>query len=307
MLTKYLTPLIIGENPFNIEHIHRQMDNTLHGVPAAKAAIDIACYDLMGKASSQPLYNLLGGRYQSVLEIPYVVGIQEPDKMAVEAKNSVERGYTNLKIKVGTSNPKQDVERIRAVREAVGESVHLRVDANQGWKNKACALSILKQVDDCQIDWIEQPVIAKDIVALAEIRRQISIPVMVDEGLHGDKEMREIITMQAADLINIKLMKCGGIYPALRLVSQAEMAGVECMIGSMIESSIATAAGAHLATAKKQIIANEMAGPLVFSRDLAPLDYRGSQLHLNTQPGLGIDVDETVMKELLVMEEIISE
>ncbi|WP_289140094.1 mandelate racemase/muconate lactonizing enzyme family protein [uncultured Brevibacillus sp.] len=305
ILAHYLAPLLIGEHPFSIEKIHDLMDQTVYGNPSAKAAIDIACYDLMGKAFEQPLYNLLGGKYYPVLDVPHVVGIQEPEKMAQEASEAIKQGYSSLKIKVGTSNSKDDVERIRAVRRAVGESVQLRVDANQGWKNKAFALSVLKQVEDCQIDWIEQPVLADDIAALAEIRNQTSIPVMADEGLQGNKEMREIVAMQAADLINIKLMKCGGIYPALKLVSQAEMAGMGCIIGSMIESSVATAAGAHLATAKKQIIANEMAGPLIFSSDLSPLDYRGSKLYLSDRPGLGIDIDESVLKEILVRQETI--
>ena len=122
------------------------MDQTVYGNPSAKAAIDIACYDLIGKASEQPLYNLLGGKYYPVLDVPHVVGIQEAEKKAQEAREVINQGYSSLKIKVGTSNSKDDVERIRAVRRAVGESVQLRVDANQGWKNKAFALSVLKQV-----------------------------------------------------------------------------------------------------------------------------------------------------------------
>lgn len=302
ILTRYLGPLLIDENPFNIEHIHNKMDQAIHGAPTAKAAIDIACYDLMGKGSGQPVYNLLGGRYHSFLTIPHVVGIQDVEGTVQESCTAVEQGYTSLKIKVGL-DPKEDVQRIRAIRKAVGAHVRIRVDANQGWKNRSTSLSILKQVEDCDIDWIEQPVMADDISALAGIRSQTSIPVMVDEGLHGHKDMLEVIEKKAADLINIKLMKCGGIYPALKLVSQAEMCGMDCIVGSMIESSVATAAGAHLALAKKVIIANEMSGPLLFSQDVASLDYRDNQLHVNTCPGLGIEVNEQIVKELTIMEE----
>lgn len=306
VLTKYLAPLVIGENPFHIERIHNRMAETLYGVPTAKTAIDIACYDLMGKVANQPVYNLLGGRYYSSLTIPYVIGIQEPEEMARDALMAVEQGYTSLKIKVGTDRTK-DVQRIRAVRKAVGDHVQLRVDVNQGWSNRATSLFVLKQVEDCGIDWIEQPVKANDITGLAEVRRYTTMPVMADEGLHGDKEMREIIAKQAADIINIKLMKCGGIYPALKLVAQAEMAGMGCIIGSMIESSVGTAAGAHLAIAKKNIIANEMGGPLIFSQDVAKLDYQGNRLHLNEKPGLGIEVREDMIENLAIIEECVAE
>ncbi len=300
VLHKKLAPAVLGADPFQIERIHEQMNAAIYGAPSAKAAIDIACYDLMGKASGQPVYNLLGGKYHDSLDVPFVISILAPDEMARQAAEAVEAGYKTIKVKVGT-NAALDVERIRAVRQAIGKDVLMRVDANQGWKSRATSMFVLKQVEDCQMDWIEQPVLADDITALAEIRRQTHIPVMVDEGVHGDREMREVIVKQAADKLNIKLMKCGGLYPALKLVAQAEMAGIECMVGSMVESAVATAAGAHLSTAKRNIIANEMVGPLMFSRDVARMDYRNSQLHLDEKPGLGLEVDETVIHELAAM------
>ncbi|WP_431809299.1 mandelate racemase/muconate lactonizing enzyme family protein [Brevibacillus agri] len=243
MLAKDIAPLVIGKNPFHIENIHRLMAEAVCYAPSAKAAIDIACYDLMGKAAGQPVYNLLGGKAHDFLTMPFVVSILPPEEMARQAAQAVQDGYTCIKIKVG-DDPAVDVKRISAVREAIGANIQLRVDANQGWRNVATTMRVLKQVEDCQLDWIEQPVLADDIIGLAEVRQKTFIPVMIDEGLHGDKEMREVIVRQAADLINIKLMKCGGLYPALKLVAQAEMAGMGCQVGSMVESCVATAAGA---------------------------------------------------------------
>ncbi|MGE5703182.1 MAG: mandelate racemase/muconate lactonizing enzyme family protein [Clostridia bacterium] len=299
MLVKDLAPQLIGENPFNLERIHAVMSSVVYHATTAKAAIDIACYDLMGKATGQPVYNLLGGKYHDSLAVPFVISILEPDEMARQAAQAIKDGYTSIKIKVG-GDPSVDVKRIRAVRKAIGEDVQLRVDANQGWRNVSTTLRVLKEVEDCRMEWIEQPVMADDLIGLAEVRQKTIIPVMVDEGLHGDKDMREVIVRQAADLINIKLMKCGGLYPALKLVAQAEMAGMDCQVGSMVESSIATAAGAHLSIAKKAIFSNEMVGPLMFSREVGSLTYEKNKLMLGGRPGLGVDVDEEKLRELTV-------
>lgn len=304
VLTKVLGPLMLDEHPFNIERIHARMNDALYRCPAAKAGIDIACYDLMGKMSAQPVYRLLGGLYHDSLTVPYVLSIREPEAMAQEAADAVANGYDSIKIKVGLHRD-TDIERVRAVRKAVGKSVKIRVDANQGWRNRSDTLYVLQRIEDCDIDWIEQPVTADDLVALADVRRQTILLVMVDEGLHDLRDMRQVIALGAADRINIKLMKCGGLYPALKLVSQAEMAGMECQIGSMVESSVATAAGAHLSVAKKNITSNEMVGPLMFTKDIGALHYEGSRLHLCDKPGLGIEVDEQTLAEMVCMNETI--
>lgn len=300
MLIKDIAPLLIGENPFSIEKIHQIMSSAVKHATTAKAAIDIACYDIMGKATGQPVYNLLGGRVHDTLSVPCVISILEPDEMARQAAEAVQDGYTSIKIKVG-DEPAVDVQRIRAVRQAIGQNVQLRVDANQGWRNAATTMRVLKQVEDCQLEWIEQPVLADDLIGLAEVRQKTCIPVMVDEGLHGDKEMREVIVRQAVDMINIKLMKCGGLYPALKLVAQAEMAGLLCQVGSMVESSVATAAGAHLSIAKRMIVSNEMVGPLMFARDVGSTDYHKNELIVSDRAGLGVDVDEESLREMSML------
>ncbi|MHA6259134.1 mandelate racemase/muconate lactonizing enzyme family protein [Sporosarcina sp. CAU 1771] len=298
-LQKTLAPVVIGENPFNIEKIHEKMDQAIFGAPSAKAAIDIACYDLMGKASNQPVYNLLGGQYHETLEVPQVISILPPEVVAKKAKQAIKDGYQSLKLKVGTDK-NLDILRIRAAREAVGPNVPLKVDANQGWKTSAESMYVLQQVADCKLDWIEQPVVASDIDALLEVKQKTNFPVMIDEGLHGNKEMREVIIKRAADVINIKLMKCGGIYPATHLVHQAELAGITCQVGSMVESAVASAAGLHLSLAKKAIQSNELVGPLMFSKDIGNLNYEIPFVYLSDKPGLGIEVDMDMLNELTV-------
>lgn len=298
LLKHNLIPKIIGQNPFNIGLIHKIMDSTVKYAPAAKAAIDIACYDLMGKATGQPLFNLIGGKYWDELEIPHVLSIDEPKEMAHQALQAVRQGFTTIKVKVGDKDLGKDIKRIASIRQAVGWNVKLRIDANQGWLNSANSLMVLKEIEDCKIDWIEQPVLADDIQGLARIRKQIAIPVMIDEGIHGDKDMLTAIRLDAVDMINIKLMKCGGIYPALRLVHQAAMANIKCQVGSMVESCIATSAGAHLSLAQQNIVSNEMVGPLMFTKDLGKMNYEGNRIKLLDAPGLGVEIDEEILKEL---------
>lgn len=297
VLKEKIAPALIGQDPMKIEKLHDIMDSAIYGAPAAKAAIDIACFDIIGKKWGQPAYQLIGGRFHEKFPITHVLSIGDPEQMAEEASVMMKKGYESFKMKVGT-DVKSDVERIKAVREKVGDHPAIRVDVNQGWKNSATALVAIRALKDLDIDWIEQPVVADDIDAMVEIKSKTDIPLMIDEGLKGSREMREIIGKQAAHKVNIKLMKCGGIYPAVKLAHQAEMAGIECQIGSMVESSIGSSAGFHVAFSKKIITSVELTGPLKFSKDIGNLHYDVPFICLNEKPGLGIDVDEQTLREL---------
>ncbi|WP_313800424.1 dipeptide epimerase [Cytobacillus sp.] len=302
ILKNTLAPVVMGKNPMEIEKLHDDMNQAIFGAPTAKAAIDIACFDIIGKKLQQPVYQLIGGRYHDEFPITHVLSIAEPEDMAVEAAAMVEQGYRSFKMKVGT-NVSLDVKRIQAVRSRVGEEIAIRVDVNQGWKNSATTLTALKQLQDCHLDWVEQPVVADDIDGMVEIKAKSVFPLMIDEGLKGPREMLEIIQKRAADKVNIKLMKCGGIYPAVKLAHQAELAGMECQIGSMVESSIGSAAGFHVAFSKKVITSVELTGPLKFSKDVGNLHYDVPFIRLTERPGLGVDVNDGMIRELTVFQE----
>ena len=304
VLKHQLVPAIIGENPMAFEKIHEKMNQAVKDVPAAKAAIDIACFDIAGKALQVPVYQLLGGRYHDQFPITHVLSIGTPEKMAEEAAKRVEMGYKSFKMKVGTEVAR-DVARIKAVRERVGNDIAIRVDVNQGWGNASTTLKGLRALQDLNIDWLEQPVISDDIDGMVEIKSKSDVPLMIDEGLRGVRELREIIAKRAADKVNIKLMKCGGIYPAMKLAIMAEMAGIECQIGSMVESSVGSAAGFHVAFSKKIMTSVELTGPLKFSKDIGNLHYDVPFISLTDKPGLGVDVDEAVIRELCVFSTVI--
>lgn len=297
MLKNTLAPLLIGKNPMEFERLHEIMDKAVYQAPAAKAAIDIACYDLVGKKLGVPVYQLLGGRYHEKFPITHVLSIGTPEKMAEEAATRIKEGYSSFKMKVGTE-VQDDVKRIQAVRAKVGDDIAIRVDVNQGWENSANTITAMQQLEHAGLDWLEQPVFADDFNGMVEVKAKTSTPLMMDEGLRGFRDMRELIEKKAAHKVNIKLMKCGGIYPAMKLAHMAEMAGIECQIGSMVESSIGSAAGFHVAFSKKAFKSVELTGPLKFSKDVGNLHYDVPFIKLNERAGLGVDVDETILQEL---------
>lgn len=208
---------------------------------------------LRGKSYKYQLYQLTGGRYHKKFPITHVLSIAEPQAMADEAARRVEMGYRSFKMKVGR-DVASDVARIKAVRERVGDEIAIRVDVNQGRVNSSTTMQALRELEKIGLDWLEQPVRADDIDGMVEIKEKTTIPMMIDEGVRGVCEMREIIAKRAADKVNIKLMKSGGIYPAMKLAHMAEMAGIECQIGSMVESSVGSAAGFHVAFSKKYLL-----------------------------------------------------
>ncbi len=291
-----LAPLLLNENPFSIDRIHQKFNDKIFGVPSAKAALDIALYDLMGKISGQPLYQLIGGKAHDEIQVPQVISIKDPKEMAEDAARFVAAGFRNIKIKVGT-NGTDDIERIKAVRNAIGKDIPLRVDANQGW-DRIEALKVIRETADCDVDWYEQPVKAHDMKALKEIKTVSHAKIMVDEGVHNIHDLVDVIEMRAADVLNIKLMKSGGIYPALALANLAEAAEMPCQVGSMVESAIATMAGAHLSISKSIIDTNEMVGPLMFTKDVAKVQYDGDVIQFSGAPGLGVEVDEEYVREI---------
>ncbi|WKA57848.1 dipeptide epimerase [Planococcus shenhongbingii] len=298
ILKNVLIPQIINQSPFDIEHIHHLMDATIARNPAAKAAIDIACYDLMGKAANQPVYNLIGGRAHDHLQYPKVLSIEAPEIMAEKAKKAMDQGFSSLKLKVGGTDSATDIARIYAVREAVGPEMPIRIDVNQGWKTVGHAVQTINQLADAQLTWIEQPIRMGDIRGLADIRKKTTTPIMADESVQTMEDVLEIIRLEAADYINIKLMKSGGIFPAIQMAKAAEAAGIIVQIGSMVESSVGSAAGYHAVMSRRNIQSAELTGPLLFAEEIGNLEYQLPYVNLSDQPGLGVEVDEKQLQKL---------
>ncbi|GGA90847.1 mandelate racemase/muconate lactonizing enzyme family protein [Ornithinibacillus halotolerans] len=281
---------IIGQNPLNIEVIHELMDRTIVGNTAAKAALDIALFDLKGKYMNAPLYQVLGG-YSNSFQTDVTIGINTPETMANEAKERVAQGFSILKIKAGL-NPEQDIEAVARIREAVGPSIRLRMDANQGW-TVADAVKVINTVERYQVEAVEQPLPFWDIDGMAYVRQKVSLPVMADESVHSPVDAFQVAKKQAADVINIKLMKSGGLYKAMSINNIAEAAGIQCMVGCMLESKIAITAGASLVAAKKNITEADM-DSFLYVKDIGingGLQLNNGKIILPDTPGLGIDLN----------------
>lgn len=298
-LTYNLIPAILGEDPLNIKLIHELMDDALVQNGAAKAAIDIACYDILGKTSNLPIYSLLGGRKKERPAIPKVLSILEPETLAQQAKEAIAEGYKEIKMKLG-KDPMRDIARVKAVREAVGIDVPIRVDVNQGWKTIQVAREAIRRLAPFNVSWVEQPISQMDVSLFKRLKQTTTIPLMADESMVTPENLRTLIKDESVDYINIKLMKSGGIYPAYQLATQAELFGISCQIGSMVESSIASAAAFHVALSKANIISTEVSGPTKFSLDTGNLTYDLPYVNIPSQPGLGIAVNEENIKKLTV-------
>jgi len=259
---------LIGMSPLRIEQDVEVMDSIVKGNPAAKAAIDIALHDIFGKITQKPLFMLMGG-YRTEVLTDLTLGIKPPREMAKDAEKAAKNGFIALKVKVGI-DPAEDVERIRLIREAVGDDIQIRIDANQGWTPKQ-----------------------------AVVRKDSPIPIMADESVHSPEDALHLIQAEAVDLINIKLMKSGGILKGRKIADVAEAAGIPCMIGCMGESEIGIAAGAHLAAAVKNIEYADLDSDLLLKDKLAKkggTKVKNSMRVFPKEYGLGIkELDEKLL------------
>jgi L-alanine-DL-glutamate epimerase-like enolase superfamily enzyme len=292
---KELAPALLGRDPCERSACMRAVDARASGVPTAKAALDIALHDLVGRAAGLPLYALLGGKAKEHLTISRVVGLKTPDAMAADAARHIADGFRTVKLKVGDAeDTRMDVKRVAAVREAVGPEVKIKIDVNQGWKTAGTAIPAARGMARYEPEYIEQPVHWRDLEGLAEVRLACGLPIMADEALHDARDVLRAVQLRACDLVNIKLMKSGGLLGALQLNAIAETAGYVCQVGTMVESSIASAAGLHLALALHNVHTVEMGGPLMLADDIGPLRqyYDRDRVSVPSGPGLGLAPDE---------------
>ena len=280
---------ILGRDVDDLEDVLKLVQSCIVHNTSAKAAVDMALWDLYGQLYNIPVYKLLGGARKTIVT-DITISVNEPEEMARDALSAIARGYDCLKVKVG-ANPTLDVARLAAVRRAVGNDVCIRIDANQAWQPKE-AVRILNQMQDqgLQIEFVEQPVKARDFEGLKYVTQRSYVPVLADESVFSPEDALTIMQMGAADLINIKLMKCGGLYNALKIASAAEVYGVECMIGCMLEAKISVNAAVELACAKKIITRIDLDGPVLCSEDpiLGGAVFNEKEITVSDGAGMGI-------------------
>ncbi|OPY65355.1 MAG: L-Ala-D/L-Glu epimerase [Syntrophorhabdus sp. PtaU1.Bin050] len=288
---RYLGPAILGMDPFDIEHILSAMDMALPGNLMAKAGVEIACQDIRGKALGVPLHRLFGGVLMERLETIGFVDIVPPEEAARLAEAFTREGYRFIKIKVGL-NAKEDVERVRVVRLTVGPDTCIRVDGNQGY-DRASAGKVCRALEPFNLQWIEQPLPYWDIEGLAALARDLTTSIAVDESIYGVHDVYRVAQAHAADIINIKLSKCGGITNSLKVANAAHAMGLSCFLGSCIETGLGSTAALHFAACCPNLHAGiEMDGSMPFKDDILaePLIPAYGTLPLPQGTGLGADV-----------------
>ena len=285
----HIAKSIIGKEVDELETLLQTVQKCIVKNTSAKAAVDMAIWDLYGQLYKIPVHKLLGGARKSIVT-DITISVNPPEEMARDALDAIKRGYDCLKVKVG-ANPALDVERLSAVRKAVGSEVCIRIDANQAWQPKE-AVRILNEMQDkgLKIEFVEQPVKAHDFEGLKYVTERSYVPVLADESVFSPEDAMTIMQMGAADLVNIKLMKCGGLYNALKIASAAEVFGVECMIGCMLEAKISVNAAVELACAKSIITKIDLDGPVLCSEDpiLGGAVFNEKEITVSDQPGMGI-------------------
>ena len=280
--------LLIGLSIESFEDVILRLHTSEIKNNSAKAAVDIALYDLYGQLYNAPVYKLLGGHRKELIT-DITISLNESEEMARDSLDAVNNGFRTLKVKVG-NDPEKDIQRLKRISEVVGHGIHLRIDANQGWTAKE-SVYVFQKMEDAgiRIELVEQPVKAHDLNGLKFVTDHISVPVVADESAFSPQDVSKIIQMRAADMINIKLMKTGGIYNALKICDMAEHAHIECMIGCMMESKISVTAAAHLAGAKSIITKCDLDTPILCREDVIEGGalYKGDRIIVSNEPGFG--------------------
>jgi muconate cycloisomerase len=294
-----LAAAVIGEDPFAIAHLVGKMDQTLDGVEEAKAGIEMALWDIKGKALDTPVYNLLGGKVRERIPLSYSIPFGTPEQMAAFAAEKAEAGHRTIKVKVGSEDGARDIAAVKAIREAIGPNLRLRVDGNMGWPTAKHAIRMIRAMEPWNLELVEQPLPAHDLDGMAEVRRNIGVPLMADESVRDPRSAMEVIKRGAADIANVYVTEAGGLLKATRIFAMCEAAGMPCMIGSMPEFGIGTAAQIHLGVAMTNLGPDSDAcGVLYHEEDLLKpaLKIENGFSYPPEGPGLGVTIDQAVFE-----------
>lgn len=295
-----LTPRVVGEDAHRINRVNYIMEEAVGGNLTAKAGVNLALYDILGKEAGLPVTKMLGG-FKDRIQTSISIGILPLEATVAKAKGYIADGFKVLKLKCGL-DPEDDIRRAMAVREAVGRDILLRLDANQGY-DVATALRVvdaLENIYGVDIELIEQPTPAGELGQLKEVTGASSVPIMADESVQSILDTFVVTAGQMADLINIKLMKTGGITGALRVNHIAQAGGIPAMVGCMSESIVSVSAGLHFACSQRNIEYADLDSHFDFERDVARGGARFEEGYLYPldRPGYGIEVDEGYLEEL---------
>jgi muconate cycloisomerase len=301
----YLVPAILGLSTINVESILLAMDAAHYGASFAKAGVEMAVLDATGKALGRPIYELLGGLVRDRVNLSYSVANQDVAADLEEIRWLLSEGFKVLKIKTGVLEPKAEIERMRAIRQLVGADFDLRIDFNQGGSRDQ-ALRLCRALEQFLPTFIEQPLKGFDLDGMAELTRSLDVPIMADESVLSWEQGFQVVKRGAADILNIKIAKTGGIVRAKKVAAMCEAAGIPCYAGAMWESGIGIAGSLHFACSTPAVKygSDFYTGTHLTSDDLIvdSLQIVDGDILVPHGPGLGIEVDWDAVERYRVRE-----
>lgn len=294
-----IRPLVVGESPFHIERILKRImvAGTWHVGRAnspAIAGVEMACWDIVGKACQQPLVNLFGGPVRDSVEFFYYLGQAPPDHVADDARRGAREGFTTFYLKVGSADPRDDIARVEAARDALGPDALLRVDANESW-SPAAAVRIIRELERYTLEFVEQPISGYNLAEMAELRRRISTPLLANEASWTRYDQLRVIAHHAADVISVDNQLDAGMLNMKRSAGLCEAAGLPVLKHSAGELGIAMYAGVHVMASTPNFLPASQSYASLLSDDIVndtgPLPYTQGRLAIPQGAGLGIELD----------------
>ena len=306
VVTNSYVPVLLNRPLESLEQLYNDLNRARMGNPFARSALDIALYDALSRANGIPIVEMLGGPVRQKLDLSASIGIDDPEKVAATAKSYVDSGFGTIKAKVGTADVDGDIERVRAIREAVGGSVKIRVDANANY-SITDALKFMRGIADHDLDLVEQPVAYQDLAGMRQIRNLGIAPIMADESVVTPADAINAIQAGAVDAIKIKITKVGGYINARKIIDICEGANIKLILGQGLCSTLEAVAEAHLACAYEYVWpVAEMVGPTKLVDDLTdtPVDLMQGVMNLPEGPGLGVELSEEKLRKYEVTNKV---
>jgi L-alanine-DL-glutamate epimerase-like enolase superfamily enzyme len=299
VVAQLLAGTLKGKNALDIEDCVRSMDKIIFGNSSIKSAFDMALYDIAAQHAQLPLYAFLGGDASKNIQTDYTISLGPLEKMVGDAQRIKDNGFQIIKVKLGGTKD-EDIQRIKSIREQIGNDIMLRIDANQGWTPLE-ALEILKSVAPYDIQHCEEPIPRWQFMKLPFLREQSPIPIMADESCCDEHDAQRLIDLKACDGLNVKLGKSSGIFKALKIIRLAEQAKLNIQIGGFLESRLAFTASAHLALCSVNVLYYDFDTPMMFEEDpvLGGIKYDNhGMVQVPDSPGLGATMDLNYLKRL---------
>jgi len=299
IVAKYLGAALLHQNALDPGACSQLMDKIIYGNTSIKSAFDIALYDIASQHAGLPLYKYLGGSNNKILTTDMTVSIGDPVKMQADALKFKQQGFPAIKVKLG-ENKASDILRIKMIREAIGNEIPLRIDANQGWSTTDIAIDILRELARYNIEHCEEPIPRWQFMELVKVSAASPIAIMADESCGDEHDAARLIQLNACKMFNIKLGKSSGFFRAIKIINMAAEANMHLQIGGFMESRLGMTASAHLALTDDCIVHCDFDTPLMFTEDPVKggMIYKeNGVIDIPDVPGLGAKIEERYLNK----------